>query len=173
VDEAARRVKPRNLSKAVRLRNQREKRALMDLSSALANRDVAERASAHCRQELSAQEKLRRAVETRAYGSLAAAGPMPLSALTRHLAAVETVTDSVRRASKNLEDAELRKAQADQAANEARSFYATRAHDARKWAKLAEFVTTSWRKRSERFAEIAAEDEARRCPPRIARSAVR
>jgi hypothetical protein len=160
VDVAARRVKAHNLAKAVRLRNQRQRRALADLKTAIAHRDAAEDACTYSKHELTARQALRRAGEAEAYGGLGQAGPMPLATLSRHLAAIESLTDDVQIASQHVEQAELHKVQADEAASKARSLYATQAHRARKWAQLSSIVRTSQRTRVERLAEIEVEEES-------------
>lgn len=160
MDVAARRVKVHNLVKAVRLRDQRQRRAFADLRTAIAQRDAAEGACANGRRELMTRQALRRAGEAHAYGELAHSGPMPLATLSRHLAAIESFTDDVLSASQHLDQAELHKLQADEAASKARSLYATQAHRARKWAQLFSIVTTSQRARSERLAEVEVEEES-------------
>jgi hypothetical protein len=175
MDDAARRVKPRNLRMAVRLREQRERRALMDLKSALANRDAAQQAHTHSRQELMARQALRHAAETQAYRALAEAGPLSPAALTGHLAGIESLTESVQSASLRAEEARLHAARAEQAASHARSAYATLAHRARKWARMAAMVATSHRVRVEHLSEIEADEEGslRARHPRGMQSAVR
>ena len=160
MDVAARRVKARNLARAVRLRDQRERRAFADLKTAIALRDASEDACANGKRELMTQQTLRRAGEAQAYGELAHSGPMPLATLSRHLAAIESLTDDVQTASQHLEQAELHKVQADEAASKARSPYATQAHRARKWTQLSSIVTTSQRARGERLAEVEVEEES-------------
>jgi len=160
VDVAARRVKTRNLVKAVRLRDQRQRRALAELKTALAHRDAAEDSCTSSKQELMTRQALRRAGEAQAYGGLAQAGAMPLATLSRHLAAIESLTDNVQSASQHLEQAELHKVRADDAASKARSLYATHAHQVRKWAQLSAIVTTSQRARVECLAEIEVEEES-------------
>jgi hypothetical protein len=160
VDVTARRVKARNLAKAVRLRDQRERRAFADLKTAIVHRDAAEDACANGKRELMTQQALRSAGEAQAYGELAHSGPMPLTTLSRHLAAIESLTDDVESASQQLEQAELHKMQADETASRARSLYATQAHQARKWAQLSSIVTTSRRARGERLVEVEVDEES-------------
>jgi hypothetical protein len=159
MDDAARRVKPRNLDMAVRLREKREQRALMELKAALADRDAAEDACTLSSQELSTRQELRRTGETQAYHGLAQAGPLPVDALGRHLAAIESLTDDVQSASQRLDEAEVRKERAEEAASQARSVYARHAHQARKWAQLSAKVTNSRRALMERAAELEVEEE--------------
>jgi hypothetical protein len=160
MDVAARRVKARDLAKAVRLRDQRQRRALADLKTALAQRDAAQDACTSSGQELMTRRALRRAGEAQAYCDLAEAGPLPLAAFSRRLAAIESLTDDVQSAAQHLEQAELHKVRADEAASKARSLYAMLAHQMRKWTQLSAIVATSGRSRSERLAEVEVEEES-------------
>ncbi|MBO0764028.1 MAG: hypothetical protein J2P50_05505 [Hyphomicrobiaceae bacterium] len=92
---------------------------------------------------------------------------MSPAALSRHLAAIESLTDDVQRASKHLEQAQLKKVSADQSASKARGIHAMHAHQKRKWVRLAAMIATSRRARGEFLAEIDVEEEGslgwRRC----------
>jgi hypothetical protein len=159
MDDAALRVKTSGLKALVRIRTSRERRALLDLQQALADRNTAGAARDDAETVHASKETLRSAREAEVYGALRTAGSQTAhSVLDRHLS-IGRWTEAVDEAAVHLEKAQSRLDQADEAATEARARYAVRARAVRKWTRIEALVAGANARRDEAAREQESEDD--------------
>jgi hypothetical protein len=159
MDDAALRVRPSGLRALVRLRADRERRALLDLRSKLAEKDAAAAARDRAARVLSHEEAARTARESRLYEALPERGPLTAEAMAADQASIGRWSESVETAASRVDAAQVELDAAMEAARDSRAVYAVRARAVRKWTRIQDLIATARRRHAEASDEQETEDE--------------
>ena len=157
--DAAGSVNPPQVAALVRLRRERERRAVEELAALRRRKAEAERARDEADQRLEAEEAARQTSEERVYRDLRQTAPLSCVGLERHRETIRNLSQRVAEASKHRETNTAALREADEAVEHGRLHLVAQMRDRRKWSEIEIRVQDASLRRVQTVSERESEDD--------------